>query len=192
MAKNFEELRAGMSATAKATSEAEHRRLAEEIQVPVMIQGPLAHPTATLVEEAGAEFDQENVLDEEALRELWERFPKNSRVAHVLLKVVVLNELYKTRVRAIDLKPLASHIAGLGIDGLLAVGSPDAADLIMRCPAVKSQYFSLPASTVAGMTPPRTPSTMHTWMTAFGGIAFTTASPRIAVTAMATRSFSTL
>jgi hypothetical protein len=82
------------------------------------------------------------VLDEEALRELWERFPKNSRVAHVLLKVVVLNELYKPRVRAIDLKPLASHIAGLGIDGLLAVGSPNAADLIMRCPAVTSQYFS--------------------------------------------------
>ena len=66
---NFEQLRAGMSAESKAASEAEHRRLAEEIQVPVMMQGPLAHPTARLVEAAGAELDRENVLDEETLRE---------------------------------------------------------------------------------------------------------------------------
>jgi hypothetical protein len=53
----------------------------------------------------------------------------------------MLNELYKTRVRDIDVKALAHHIAGLGVDTLLAAGSPKAADLIMHCPGVK-QYFS--------------------------------------------------
>jgi hypothetical protein len=45
-------------------------------------------------------------------------------------------------VRDIDIEPLARHIAGLGIDPLLAEGSDTAVDLIIRCDDLKRQYFS--------------------------------------------------
>jgi hypothetical protein len=45
------------------------------------------------------------------------------------------------RPEEIDVEPLASHIAGLGIDPILAEGSPHAVDLITNCPNLR-KYFS--------------------------------------------------
>jgi len=43
---------------------------------------------------------------------------------------VALNRLYSARVLDVDVETLARHIAGLGIDALLAEGSSRAVDLI--------------------------------------------------------------
>ena len=52
-----------------------------------------------------------------------------------MLKALVLNKLYSTRVNDKDIEPLARHIARLNIDALLDKGSFDAVDLIANCPA---------------------------------------------------------
>jgi len=44
-------------------------------------------------------------------------------------------------LNTIEMEPLASHIAGLGIDALLAEGSPEAVDLIANCPPLR-RYLS--------------------------------------------------
>jgi hypothetical protein len=98
-------------------------------------------PTVDLVKEEGREFDGDNQLCEEALRSLWAQFPRNIEASHVLLKVLVLNRLYSTRVNDIDVEPLARHIVGLGIDRLLDQGELEAVDLITNCPDLK-KYFS--------------------------------------------------
>jgi hypothetical protein len=101
-------------------------------------------PTVDLVTAECGEFDRENQLVEEALRLLWTQFPHNTESSHVLLKVLVLNRLYSTRVNDIDVEPLARHIAGLGIDPLLEQGVIEAVDLITNCPGLK-KYLSFAA-----------------------------------------------
>ena len=68
------------------------------------------------------------------------KFPQNTETSHVLLKVLVLNKLYTTRIRDIEVEPLACHIAGLGIDPLLDHGSLHAVDLITNCPDLRKCY----------------------------------------------------
>jgi hypothetical protein len=87
------------------------------------------------------EFDRQNSIVEEALRLLLAQFPCNAEPSHVLLKVVVLNQLYSTRINSIDMQPLAEHIAQLGIDTLLAEGSPKAVGLITNCSNLR-KYLS--------------------------------------------------
>jgi hypothetical protein len=102
---------------------------------------PLPRPTVELVNNECAEFDRENQLTEDALRQLRERFPQNSETAHVLLKVLVLNKLYNARVRDIDVEPLARHVASLQLDSVLEKGAPTAVALITNCEKLK-KYFS--------------------------------------------------
>src|ERR1700722_14197636 len=90
-------------------------------------------PTVDFVVKEGREFDRENQLIEDALGLLWAQFPHNTDTSHVLLKVLILNKLYSTQVRDIDVLPLARHITGLGIDSLLTQGSLEAVDLITNC-----------------------------------------------------------
>src|ERR1035441_2254588 len=99
------------------------------------MHGLLATPTVELVKAKICEFDGDpsTRLGEDALGQLWAQFPRNTETPHVLLKVLALNNLYKTRVRDIDVEILARHIAGLGIDPLLAEGSASAVDLITHC-----------------------------------------------------------
>jgi hypothetical protein len=103
----------------------------------------LATPTAELVRIRCDEFDRDpsTHLAEDALGQLWVQFPRNTETAHVLLKVLALNKLNSTQVRDIDVEILARHIAGIGIDPLLAEGSPSTVDLITNCVNLRN-YFS--------------------------------------------------
>lgn len=100
----------------------------------------LPAPTVELVKAECDAFDRECSLEEDALRQLRANFPRNTDTPHVLLKVVVLNKLYNAQIRDIDVRPLAIHIAGLGIDPLIAQGSPDAVELITNCPKMRKYY----------------------------------------------------
>lgn len=106
--------------------------------------GMLPTPTVELVTQKCSEFDLKpyNQLGDNALRELFEQFPENTVASHVLLKVLVLNRLYSTRVRDIDVEPFARHIAGLGIDAFLSKGSLSAVPKIFLCPGLKRKYYS--------------------------------------------------
>ena len=105
----------------------------------------LPRPTLELVEVECKAFDRENWLAEEALGQLRAQFPRNADLRHVLLKVLVLNKLYGTMIRDIDVENVAKHIVGLasdkGLDQLLDQGSLDAVFLITDCPDLK-QYLS--------------------------------------------------
>ncbi len=101
----------------------------------------LTRPTVELVEAECKAFDLENWLAEEALGQLRAQFPLNTDIRHVLLKVLVLNKLYGTMIRDIEVETIAKHIVGLGIDPLLAQGSLQAVTLITDCPNVR-QYLS--------------------------------------------------
>ena len=100
----------------------------------------LPAPTVEIVKAECDAFDDENKLTEESLRQLRAQFPKNTDVPHVLLKVLVLNKLYSTRVNDVDVEPLARHIARLGIDSIITQGSLNAVDLITACPNVRRYY----------------------------------------------------
>jgi hypothetical protein len=97
-------------------------------------------PTPAVVKAECDAFDQENELTEKALRKLRTKFPLNTDEAEVLLKALVLNKLYSTRVNDVDIPPLAHHIAGLNIDPLLDKGSLDAVNQIMNCPGLDKEY----------------------------------------------------
>jgi hypothetical protein len=97
-------------------------------------------PTPAVVKAECDAFDQENELTEKALRKLRTKFPLNTDEAEVLLKALVLNKLYSTRVNDADIPPLAHHIAGLNIDPLLDKGSLDVVDQIMNCPGLDKEY----------------------------------------------------
>ena len=56
------------------------------------------NPTPELVECACREFDEENRVTENALRNLFQCFPHNTEASEVLLKVLALNDLYSTRI----------------------------------------------------------------------------------------------
>ena len=102
----------------------------------------LARPTVELVEAECKAFDEEYWLAEDALGQLRAQFPLNSDVRHVLLKVLVLNKLYGTMIRDIEVETVAKHIVGLGIDSLLTQGSVQAVALITDCPNLTRQYLS--------------------------------------------------
>jgi len=55
-------------------------------------------PSADDIRRADAEFDSENKILEEALKELFEQYPHNTNCAQVLLKVTALNTLYSTQI----------------------------------------------------------------------------------------------
>jgi hypothetical protein len=109
-----------------------------------MSQLLLATPTVELVKAKGDEFDRDpsTRLVEDALGQLRAHFPHNTETSHVLLKVLALNELYSARVLDIDVKILAPHIAGLGIDARLAEGSSSAVDLITHCDKLRKGCYS--------------------------------------------------
>jgi hypothetical protein len=105
----------------------------------------LPRPTVELVHAECKTFDDENWLCEEALGQLRTQFPVNTDVRHAFLKVLVLNKLYGTMIRDIDIEIVATHIVGLAkdrlLDQLLDQGSLEAVFLIADCPNVK-EYLS--------------------------------------------------
>jgi hypothetical protein len=97
--------------------------------------------TVELVKAECDAFDQAYGLIEDALKQLRAQFRYNTDASQVLLKIVVLNQLYNTRINSVDMEPLATYIAGLGIDPLLDQGSFVAVDRITICPPLR-RYLS--------------------------------------------------
>jgi hypothetical protein len=87
-------------------------------------------PTADLVRGACEEFDEGNVVVEQALKDLFNQYPRNDNESHVLLKVVALNRLYSTNIFAVY--DMAHHIwqQAQEIDSDLEGGVPDIVDKI--------------------------------------------------------------
>ena len=84
-------------------------------------------PSADDIRRADAEFDSENKILEEALRELFEQYPHNTNPAQVLLKVTALNALYSTQIplyrkNVPTIFDVVDHIVTLGIDSDLKRG----------------------------------------------------------------------
>jgi hypothetical protein len=104
----------------------------------------LPNPTVDLVKEECRLYDEDpsNKLGDEALKTLLEKFPKNTVVSQVLLKVLVLDRLYHTRILDIHLERFARHIAGLDIDSLLAQNSLHTVRKIYACPELGRAYYS--------------------------------------------------
>jgi hypothetical protein len=88
----------------------------------------LPKPTVELVRAEEAIFDRENVVTERALAELIERFPQNTELAHILLKVVALNKLYATNI--LNVYSVAERIAELKIDADLKASSIPLVDVM--------------------------------------------------------------
>jgi hypothetical protein len=92
----------------------------------------LEKPTIDAVREAGKRFDEEkeNRIIEDALGELFKQYLKNTNPAHVLLKVLALNDLYSTQIplyskRIPTVREVVDHIVELEIDSALEQGSSD-------------------------------------------------------------------
>jgi hypothetical protein len=97
----------------------------------LMKKRTLSSPTVDDVRAAEKKFDEENGPTEWLLTQLFHRFHQNTDWTEVLLKTKVLNLLYSTNIRAVNI--VAIHISGLvGIDAQLAAGSPDVVDLIAK------------------------------------------------------------
>ncbi|MGB9456265.1 MAG: hypothetical protein WCB12_09495 [Bryobacteraceae bacterium] len=90
----------------------------------------LTIPTQERVRAACKDFDQENLIVEQALNELFGRYPGNNDLPHVLLKVAALNSLYSTQIFAVV--EVARNIYAQDIDSALAAGSPEIVDKIAR------------------------------------------------------------
>jgi hypothetical protein len=85
-------------------------------------------PSADDIRQAVAEFDSDNKILEEALRELFGQYPHNTQPAAVLLKVTALNTLYSTQIRLYSERiptifDVVGHIVTLGIDSDLERGN---------------------------------------------------------------------
>lgn len=105
---------------------------------------PLPTPTPDLVKQAVDSFDADpyTALAESAIHQLVDHFPRNDYASQVVLKVVVINQLYSARVDAIHIEPLSHHIANSTIDELLVIGSPDAVSKMSNCSAYSKRYYS--------------------------------------------------
>ena len=109
-------------------------------------------PTEKIVREACKKFDRENSVIEQAVAELFHRYPKNDQLDHVLLKVVTLNCLYSTQIPTHsqivpNLVDMAQHIHRNGrlIDAGLATTTPIIVDTIANPDVPNKQtrcYFS--------------------------------------------------
>jgi len=99
----------------------------------------LPEPTADEVRKAIDKFDAENEPVEWTLHQIFSRYPENKEFLHTSIKTRVLNTLYSTQIRAVNL--VASHIAGLiDLDSQLAAGSPLAVDSVANL-EIKGRKF---------------------------------------------------
>ncbi|MBI2681652.1 MAG: hypothetical protein HYX26_00265 [Acidobacteriales bacterium] len=87
-------------------------------------------PTIELIHSAVSSFksDPNAGLTDRAIQLLVTQFPSNTSVDAILLKVTAINSLYSTNMYAVV--AMAEHIAGLGIDTDLRVGSHDVVERI--------------------------------------------------------------
>jgi hypothetical protein len=80
---------------------------------------------------------------ESTLRELIATYGQNTKIEHVLTKVVTINALYHARVLDVDFHPLAVHIWKIeDLDAKLKQGNSDAVDAIWKSRGTRKHYFS--------------------------------------------------
>jgi hypothetical protein len=89
-------------------------------------------PTLLRIKQANRKFDKQNSATESAVAQLFRKFPTNTLVSQVLLKVLVLNKLYSTQIRDIDIEIIARHIVRSQVDGFLNNGLPKAVELVAK------------------------------------------------------------
>ena len=92
-------------------------------------------PTADTIAEACRQFDGGNRVIEDALADLFAKYPTNTNEAQVLLKVLTLNELYATQLPLWDPKrptvfDVANCIPSLGLDQAFREGSLEVVNAI--------------------------------------------------------------
>jgi hypothetical protein len=93
--------------------------------------GPmLPRPTGDDVIKAEKKFDEENEPIEWLLAQLFQKFPGNTAFGEVVVKTKVLNVLYTTQIRAVNI--VARHICSLGIDPGLRAGEAEIVDRIAK------------------------------------------------------------
>jgi hypothetical protein len=97
-------------------------------------------PTPDKVKAACERFDRENEAAELALAELFQQYPDNTDLRHVLLKVVAINSLYHTHILALDAVARHIHANSKEIDAALAAGSLDVVDKIAKVEVQKKIY----------------------------------------------------
>jgi hypothetical protein len=90
----------------------------------------LPRPTADDVIRAEEKFDKDNRPLEWVLTQLFQKFPQNTAFEEVVLKTKVLNVLYSTQIRAVNI--VARHICSLAIDPDLRAGKPEIVDRIAK------------------------------------------------------------
>ena len=90
----------------------------------------LPKPTADDVMRAERKFDEENGPAEWVLTHLFQKFPRNADFGEVVVKTKVLNVLYNTQIRAVNI--VARHICSLAIDPDLTAGKPEIVDRIAK------------------------------------------------------------
>lgn len=90
-------------------------------------------PTPELVRQYIRKFDEgRDGLVDKALLELFRTFPENTRIEHVLLKVLSFNAFHSVGI--IDIHPVARHILSLSIDERLAESSATLVNSLARTP----------------------------------------------------------
>ena len=97
-------------------------------------------PTIQLVRDACQRFATDYALIEGALEQLKRQFPENTEPSQVLLKVLVLNKLYNTRINDVDVPRLAMHIVQLRVDELIKQGDPAVVWRIFTCQGLRLYY----------------------------------------------------
>jgi len=89
-------------------------------------------PTPESVKAACERFDRENQAAEQALEELFQQYPRNTDLRHVLLKVVAVNALYHTCIYALDTVARHIHAHAEEIDAAMQSGSLEIVDKIAK------------------------------------------------------------
>ena len=84
------------------------------------------------VRAASEEFNKENSVIEQALKELFGQYRGNNNHPHVLLKVVALNRLYSAGILGVHDAAYHIYQHAQEIDAALTDGAPEAVDRIQR------------------------------------------------------------
>jgi hypothetical protein len=118
-------------------------------------------PAADRVFAACKKFDEQNGVMEQALTELFGRFPRNDTNSHVLLKVAALNALYHANILALEDVLVTSMNAAerltLRWRSVRLKSSTPLPSLRLAQPGRSVETIPLPASIAVGTSRPHIP-----------------------------------
>lgn len=103
-------------------------------------------------------FNTNNEKTEEAIVTAFKKFPCNTSVSEVLIKVILVNEIYHTRIKSKDLLQVATHISEIkGLDQWLKVGDEEAYQQIANTPAGLDNIYSFASKYCSFSNPDKYP-----------------------------------